>query len=162
MAIADVADRGVYFVASESGFDANVPEGRLAEGIEVDRAYLDGDGDAVDRVTVGDELTVRLRVRSQRGWLGNVAVTDLIPGGFEIVTASLRNQYGDRPLGYRDVREDRLVLYGTYGAGVTEIRYRVKATSPGQFTAPAAHAQAMYHRSVRGHSAPGRLIVEGA
>ena len=162
VAIADVADHGVYFVASESGFDANVPEGRLAEGIEVDRVYLDGDGDAVDRVTVGDELTVRLRVRSQRGWLGNVAVTDLIPGGFEIVTASLRNQYGDRPLGYRDVREDRLVLYGTYGPGVTEIRYRVKATSPGQFTAPAAHAQAMYQRSVRGHSAPGRLIVEGA
>ena len=151
---------GVYYAASESGFDVEMPTDRLAEGIEVDRVYLNDDGDPVERIRVGDELTVRLRVRSKAGWIGNVAVTDLLPGGFEILTESVRNRYGRWAPDYRDVREDRLVLYGAFDERVTEILYRVKATNPGEFTAPAAHAAAMYHRGVRGRSLPGRLVVE--
>ena len=154
------APGGIYFATSESGFDVDVPTDRLAEGIEVDRVYLDDDGDAVERVRVGDELTVRLRVRSKGGRIGNVAVTDLLPGGFEILTESVRKRHGRWAPDYRDVREDRLVLYGAFDERVTEILYRVKATSPGEFTAPAAHAAAMYHRSIRGRSLPGRLVVE--
>ena len=151
---------GVYYTATESGFDVEVPTDGLAEGIEIDRVYLDDDGNPVDRVRVGDELTVRLRVRSKRDRIGNVAVTDLLPGGFEIITESVRNRYGRWAPVYRDVREDRLVLYGSFDERIAEIRYRVKATNPGEFTAPAAHAAAMYHRSIRGRSQSGRLVVE--
>ncbi len=159
--IASKTGGGVYFTVSQSGFDVEVPAIPLAQGIEIDRAYLDNEGERVDRVGVGDELNVHLRVRSQNGRITNVAVTDLLPGGFEIVTDSVRNQYGGTALDYRDVREDRLVLYGSFGENVTEIRYRVKATSPGDFTAPAAYAAAMYHRGIRAHTASGHLIVEG-
>ena len=158
--ISPSAPGGVYFSASESGFDVDVPTDRLAEGIEVDRVYLDEEGDPVGRIRVGDELTARLRIRSRGGRIGNVAVTDLLPGGFEIVTESVRNRYGRWAPVYRDVREDRLVLYGAFDGRVTEILYRVKATNPGEYTVPAAHAAAMYHRSIRGRSLPGRLVVE--
>ena len=158
--ISHSAPGGIYFAASESGYDIDVPTDRLAEGIEVDRVYLDDEGEPVERIRVGDELTVRLRIRSKGGWIGNVAVTDLLPGGFEILAESVRNRYGRWAPDYRDVREDRLVLYGAFGERVTEILYRVKATSPGEFTAPAAHAAAMYHRSIRGRSLAGRLVVE--
>ena len=158
--ISRAASGDVYYATSESGFDVEMPAGRHAEGIEVDRVYLDDDGDPVKRIRVGDELTVRLRVRSKGGRISNVAVTDLLPGGFEILTESVRDRYGRWAADYRDVREDRLVLYGAFDERVTEIRYRVKATNPGEFTAPAAHAAAMYHRSIRGRSLPGRLIVE--
>ena len=158
--IAGSASGGLYYTASESGFDVEVPPGRLVEGIEVDRAYLDADGDPIERVVVGDELSVRLRVRSTGGRIDNVAVTDLLPGGFEIVTESVRDRYGRWSADYRTVREDRLVLYGSFDERMTEVRYRVRATSPGEFAAPAAHAEAMYHRSVRGRSLPGRLVVE--
>lgn len=158
--ISRTSSGGVYYATSESGFDVEMPTGRLAEGIEVDRVYLDDEGDPVGRIRVGDELTVRLRVRSKGGRITNVAVTDLLPGGFEILTESVGNRYGGWAADYRDVREDRLVLYGAFDERVTEIRYRVKATNPGEFTAPAAHAAAMYHRSIRGRSLPGRLVVE--
>ncbi len=150
---------GVYFSVSQSGFDAEVPTAPLAQGIELDRVYLDSQGERVERVGVGDELTVRLRVRSLNGRITNVALTDLLPGGFEIVTNSVRRQYGGS-FDYRDVREDRLVVYGSFGERMTEIRYRVKATSPGSFTLPAAYAAAMYQRDIRAHTAAGRLIVE--
>ena len=158
--ISSAAPNGVYYTASESGFDVEVPTQRLAEGIELDRVYLDADGELVERIRVGDELTVRLRVRSMGGRIGNVAVTDLLPGGFEIVTESVRRHYSGWRSDYLDVREDRLVYYGSFDERMVELRYRVKATSPGEFAAPAAHAAAMYHRSVRGRSAAGRLVVE--
>ena len=153
---------GLYYTASESGFDVAPPSRALADGIEVDRAYLDADGEPVHEARVGDELAVRLRIRTQGRRISNVAVTDLLPGGFEIVTESVRARYDSWSADYRDVREDRLVLYGSFDERVTEIRYRVKATNPGEYTAPAAHAAAMYHRGLRGNSAPGKLIVTGA
>ena len=152
-------DRGVYYSVSESGFDVELPAAALAEGIEVDRAYLDADGRPVRRAGVGDEITVRLRVRSTRDdRLTNVAVTDLLPGGLEIVADSVQ---GGSPQ-FQDVREDRLVVYGSFGRAPAEIRYRVKAMSPGDFVVPGARAAAMYQRSVRGRSAAGRFVVDGA
>ena len=98
--IASETDAGVYFTVSQSGFDAEVPTVPLAQGIEIDRAYFDSQGERVERVGLGDELTVRLRVRSQNGRISNVALTDLLPGGLEIVTESVRGQYGT-PFDYR-------------------------------------------------------------
>ena len=93
-------------------------------------SYLDAAGDPVIRATVGDVLTVRLRVRSTRGPVHNVAVTDLLPGGFEILADSVRGEYGATRIEHRDVREDRLVLYGSFDTTATEIRYHVKAVAP--------------------------------
>ena len=158
--IAPANGLGVYYAITESGFDKAVPTEALAQGLELDRAYLDAGGEPVAKVRVGDEVTVRLRVRSLRGWVDNVAITDLLPGGLEIMVDSVRDGYGGVRLVYRDVREDRLVLYGRFGTAVTEIRYRAKAVAPGDFAAPAAYAEAMYHRDVKGRSEAGRLIVE--
>ena len=150
---------GVYYAVSESGFDAELPAAALAAGIELDRTYLDANGQPVSRARIGDELTVRLRVRStHRQLLANVVVTDLLPGGLEIVADSVQG----RGIEHQDVREDRLVVYGWFERTPNEIRYRVKAMSPGDFVAPGAHAAAMYHRSVRGRSAAGRFVIDGA
>ncbi len=151
---------GFYYSVSESGFDVDVPEAPLSRGIEIDRVYFDAEGNPVDRVRIGDEVEVRLRVRSQDGRISNVAITDLLPGGFEVVRESVRNRYGLWAPDYRDVREDRVVFYGGFGERLTEVRYRIKATSPGDFLTPAAHASAMYHRNTYGRSASGRLEVE--
>ena len=159
--IAGADGSGVYYSLSESGFDVEVPTGPLSRGFEIDRVYLNAEGEPVDRVRVGEELEVRLRVRSQGGRITNVAVTDLLPGGFEILTESVRNRYGLWAPDYSDVREDRLVFYGSFGERFTEIRYRVKATSPGEFVAPAAYAASMYDRNRVGRTAAGRLIVGG-
>ena len=157
VAVEAANDSGVYYMVSESGFDVEVPTEPLAEGIELDRVYLNAEDEPVTRAAIGDELTVRLRIRStQRALLSNVATTDLLPGGLEIIADSVR-AHG---IEHHDVREDRLVVYSAIYRSPKEVTYRVKAISPGDFVAPGAHAQAMYHRGVRGRSAAGRFVIE--
>ncbi len=109
---------------------------------------------------VGDELTVRLRVRSTGRARSNVAVVDMLPGGFEVLTESVRGQYRDWYADYRDVREDRVVIYGTFTDRLTEISYRVKLTNPGDFVLPSAFAGSMYDRSIQARTKPGRFAIQ--
>lgn len=75
-----------WFSVSQSGFDLQAPEATQNRGLEVTRDYLDDAGNPVQQVPLGGELTVRLRIRAlDRSLRSNVAVVDLLPGGFETV-----------------------------------------------------------------------------
>ena len=150
----------VYYVLSQTGFDKTPPSDALADGLEMFREYLDDSDNPVTTAQVGDELTVRLRVRSTGRPRSNVAVVDMLPGGFEVLTESIRNQYQDWYPDYKDVREDRVVIYGTFSDRITEIRYRVKLTNPGNFVLPSAFAGSMYDRSIQARTRPGRFEVK--
>ncbi len=152
----------IFYVVSQTGFDRTPPQDKLAEGLEVQRDYLDDSGDAVSIATIGEELTVRLRVRSTSVQWSNVAVIDLLPGGFEVLTDTVPRNSGGWYADHIDVREDRVVVYGTFGNRVTEFRYKVKLTSAGSFVVPSAFAGSMYDRSIRARSAPGRFEVAAA
>lgn len=149
----------VYYMLSQTGFDRTPPSEAKAEGLEISRDYLDDNGQTVEAAQIGDELTVRLRVRSTGRLRTNVAVVDMLPGGFEVLTESVRDQYSGWYSDYRDIREDRVVIYGSFTDRMTEIRYRVKLTSAGSFVVPAAFAASMYDRSIQSNTKPGRFEV---
>lgn len=77
----------MFYSLTESGFDkqsASLPE--VKDGIEIQREYLDLNGKPLEKVSLGDEFLVRLRLRSiARNYLYQVAVVDLLPGGVEPV-----------------------------------------------------------------------------
>ena len=76
----------VWYVLSQSGYDRNQLPPAQAAGLEVTREYLDASGNAVSTLRLGQEVTVRLRLRALGTKArGNIAVTDLLPGGFEAV-----------------------------------------------------------------------------
>lgn len=150
----------VYYVLSQTGYDRTPPQDALAQGLEIHREYLDEDGNAVTGAVIGDDLTVRLRVRSTGRPRTNVAVVDLLPGGFAVDTNSVQRQFGGWAADYVDVREDRVVVYGTFTDRMTELRYRVKVTSAGSFVLPSAFAGSMYDRSIQARTKPGRFEVE--
>ena len=162
MLIDGAAGRDIYYVLSQTGFDAQVPKQALAEGLELQKAYLDGDGKAVTSARIGDELNVRLRIRSRGPARSNVAVVDLLPGGFEVAADSVQRRHGDWAADYIDVREDRVIVYGRFTNRVTEIRYRARLTSAGDFAVPSAFAGSMYDRSVQARSRPARFEVRSA
>jgi uncharacterized protein YfaS (alpha-2-macroglobulin family) len=103
-----------------------------------------------------------------------IALTDLMPAGFEPVDASLRTTATDlasqstsqdstanwlswwRRGGFDHVEkhDDRVVAFATrLAAGPHEFSYLVRATTRGTFTAPGAQAEEMYAPEVKGRSA---------
>jgi hypothetical protein len=156
--VAGAGGREIFYVLSQTGFDRSLPVAAKAEGLELYREYLADDGRPVTAATIGEELRVRLRIRSTGRPRTNVAVVDLLPGGFEVVSDSLPRSGGWSP-DYYDVREDRVVVYGSFGDRMTEVNYRVKLTSAGDFVVPPAYAGSMYDRNIQANTAPGRFEV---
>ncbi|HEY0257353.1 MAG TPA: alpha-2-macroglobulin family protein, partial [Candidatus Methylacidiphilales bacterium] len=153
---------GLFYQITESGFDQTAVTQPLSEGIEVSREYQDKDGHVVASAKLGEELNVVLRVRSTDNQdLSNVAIEDLLPGGFEIVAESIHSGVPDNAGGieYEDVREDRLLAFGSVSGTETEIKYRIKATNEGSYVVPPVQAEAMYHLKIRARGVSGTLTV---
>lgn len=210
-----------WHVASQGGYDRTAPAEAIKNGIEVVREYTDDKGKSVDSVTIGQEINVHVRIRATGSdGVGNVAVVDLLPGGFEPViqpppapsetqstdsgssdgtgsnsggdnsngdsgdNANGGNGNGDGgnnpadsstaapawrstiglpqsswQLDYADVREDRVVIYGTATPDVHEFVYRIRATNAGKFTVPPAYAESMYDRAIQARSAGGASLI---
>ncbi|MCG2586790.1 hypothetical protein LZ005_20840 [Massilia sp. TS11] len=172
-----------YYAVTQAGFERSVPTAELRSGLELVREFVDRNGKPVSTVKVGDELTVVLKFRAVgRNVVPNVALVDLLPGGFEPVLdtpnatpeaapaatsvplAGLAGASSNRwNLTHADAREDRVLFYGAVSQELGEIRYRIKATNSGSFVVPPAYAESMYERKVQARTAAGqRLTVEAA
>lgn len=184
------APRGTraYWTATLAGYDREPPQTELRQGLEIVRDYLGADGKPVRTVKQGDELTVRVRLRSleQREYWDGVVV-DVLPGGFEPILDELarpgrdgaeddaggepavsatRAAAGASPAAarwyptYVDVREDRVIAFGAIGPRTREFSYRVRATTAGRFTVPPAYAESMYDPAAQARSLGAQLAVE--
>ena len=191
-----------YYQVTMAGFDKALPEKEIKEGIEVQREYRDLKGNVITSTTLGAEIEVHFKMRAVKsGYHGNVAIVDLLPGGFDVVIeksrpasrpSEVRGQRSeeekgegdggegrsedrgsrkkwDAPIGsgastwqpdFVDIREDRVVLFGSVGSSAQEFVYRIKATNKGTYVVPPAFAESMYDRTVRARALPGTMTVE--
>lgn len=218
-----------FYQVTQSGFDLGAPDKEIKQRLEVQREYRDAQDKVVTTVPRGEEIEVHVKLRAvEKGGVQNVAIVDLLPGGFEVVIDATRGsnkravrptepvqppvpqdnpdeQDGNRqqvmneegmenqelPRGeggeadgmaapdvpvtwyspitspkstwipqYVDIREDRVVIFGTVSESVQEFVYRIKATNKGTFVIPPVFAEGMYDRNVQGRSVSGKIIVE--
>jgi alpha-2-macroglobulin len=177
----------LFYAVTESGFDVKPPTTALKQGMEIIREYTDDKGVALKSITMGDEITVHIKIRSIDGNVDDVAIVDLLPGGFEPVlqaavsetdnSISQDGEYNEgyapeasswtSPLGiggawqpsYVDIREDRVVFYGAVTNTITEFTYKIKASNSGLFVVPPAYAESMYNRLLQARSLPANLTV---
>jgi uncharacterized protein YfaS (alpha-2-macroglobulin family) len=188
-----------FYQVTMAGFDKTLPQKEIKDGLEVQREYRDLKGNVITSTPIGSEIEVHFKMRSVKsGYQSNVAIVDLLPGGFDVVIeksrpasrvsqAQERSEEGegeggegrsggsgsrkkwDSPIGteastwqpdFVDIREDRVVLFGSVGDSVREFVYRIKATNRGTYVIPPAFAESMYDRTVRARSLPGMMTVE--
>ena len=172
-----------YYVLSQTGFDRSLPTKVIASGFEIVREFVGADGKPLQRIKQGDEFDVVLRVRAiDREAATNVAIVDLLPGGFEVVLQPPAQQEsgGGEPqagqkypwqsrltdsrstwaLEYTDVREDRVLLFGNLTRDVSTFVYRVKATAAGTFTVPPPFGEGMYDRTLAAQGLGARIVIE--
>ncbi|MGQ0529475.1 MAG: alpha-2-macroglobulin family protein [Panacagrimonas sp.] len=119
-----------------------------------------------------------------------LALIDLLPGGFERVAPAAGAQTpigqvsldelqdssdegtatgwtcaicqpGTRAqMSYADVREDRTIFYVDMGPDMSEVVYRIKATSAGTYLVPPAYGEGMYRPDLRARSSSGNITVK--
>lgn len=152
----------LFHLLSQAGFDRDLPASPVRDKLEITRDYLDRDGKPVTRAEQGQEITVRLRVRSLGEPVSNVAVIDLLPGGFEVLRESVPRTVTGWRADYVDVREDRVIFYGRFDTAARELSYRAKVTAAGEFVIPPPFAGAMYDRAVRASGVAGKFSVTPA
>lgn len=177
-------DAPVFYMLSEAGYDRGAPNKVIADGLEVSHEYTDLAGEPLDQVEVGDEFLVRLRLRAKDfDQVQQVAVVDLLPGGTEPVynqpapVSQSDNEEGEYeeepswqpPIGeyamsdwhpeFADVRDDRVVLYGTVFRDAATFVYRVRATNAGTFGTPPAYAEGMYDSTQQARGKAGKLEI---
>lgn len=108
-------------------------------------------------VEQGDELIMVIRAQSYGQTVEQVAITDLLPGGFEMVLGAsgvlqeaevpLNFQTrGDRPMDVTtiDRREDRITIISTLYPVPSVFAYKVRAVTKGDFALPPVQAECMY------------------
>ncbi|MGH8032834.1 MAG: alpha-2-macroglobulin family protein, partial [Luteimonas sp.] len=84
--VTPTAGSTAWYALTQTGFDRTAVPAVQDQGLEVIRDYLDDAGKPVTDVTLGAEVTVRLRVRALGAQSrGDIAIVDLLPGGFETV-----------------------------------------------------------------------------
>ncbi|HKP93468.1 MAG TPA: alpha-2-macroglobulin [Chthoniobacterales bacterium] len=152
---------GAYYQIIEAGFDRQLTDKPLADGLEVYRELLDQSNKPVTTTKLGDVITVRLRIRSLRNEsITNVALVDLLPGGFEVVSSSLTPGVSTiKGVDYVEVREDRAVFYTTVPTETLEITYQIKSCNRGTFVVPPVFAESMYERTIKARGLGGKLSV---
>jgi len=152
----------LFYVVSQAGFEQELPKKEIHEGLEIFRQYYDREGKEIASAPIGSEVEVRIRVRTLNGSdATNVAIIDLLPAGFEIVRDSFSDKNGVRSWrSYKDIREDRIVIYGDFSSSVTQYSYKAKVTASGDFVVPPVYAESMYNRRLHARSLAGRFRVE--
>jgi hypothetical protein len=163
--IVSPADFPVFYQVSISGFDLdNAKDVPVAKGVEVIREYRGLDKKPLDKVALGEEIEVVLKLRSTKDEsVSHLAMVDLLPSGFEVVLGSGDNRIGESdstwPFDYADIREDRVLLYGDIGQALKLFVYRIKATSRGTFAVPPAYMTSMYDPRIAARTGSASITV---
>lgn len=145
-----------FYQLAQTGFNKVLAKEPLKKGIEIYREYRDDKGNVISSVALGSEIEVHIQIRSlDNDYLSNVAVEDLLPGGFEVVRDSVKTDL----MNFVDAREDRVNFFGGIGSSVTELVYKIKAVNPGKYVVPAPYAESMYNPDVQAHGVSSEIVV---
>lgn len=157
------ADNDFYYLNVQSGFNSTLPEKAVKQGLEIYREFVDAQGNDITEFKQGEEITVKLKVRTTGGQtISNIAIIDLLPGGFEVIRSSVSRVAYNWRADYVDIREDRINYYGSFGKRVTELTYKVKLTASGEFVIPPLFAESMYDRSIKAMTKASTITVNAS
>jgi uncharacterized protein YfaS (alpha-2-macroglobulin family) len=162
---ADAVDAVITTVAAPA---EPLPAG--GDGFTIERTYytLEGEEANVTEAKQNDRYVVVLRVNELNDWPSRVAVTDLLPAGFEIDnprvvgSAELSNfeWLGEPAAVHTEFRDDRFVAaFDRDGGGGFTVAYVVRAVTPGIYAHPAAVVEDMYRPQFHGRTAAGVMEV---
>ncbi len=158
------------------GIPAMGEEKAMASGCALSLDYADLSGKRIDPddLALGSDMQISLTVRNSSALdLREMALTHLLPSGWEILNYRLAMQegeYGEESepepvaasaypfMDYQDIRDDRVMTYFSLARGDSKtFIIRVNKTYEGRFYLPAVSVSAMYDQSIQA-LVPGRWL----
>ena len=94
--LANAGELPLYYSWAEQGYERSVPSTAVTQGMEVLHEVIDAKGTVITQAALGEEVFVRVRVRSlgQQN-VANVALVDVLPGGLEPVLQAASDANAD-------------------------------------------------------------------
>ena len=136
------------------------PVQAVANGLALGVTYVDADGAVTNASSTVQGQTFRavvsLKNTSGRS-LVNVAVTHVLPSGWEVLKALPNDK-----VAFQDLRDDRVMTYVDALAPGQQLSFEIElsATYAGTYYLPAITAEAMYDSSIFGCTSSGEAVVE--
>lgn len=126
--------------------------------LQVNVSYTTNTGAPIDPASIkqGTDFVAKVTVTNpgQRGVYNNMALSQIFPGGWEILNTRLYNSEGSfksSPSSYMDIRDDRVYHYFDLRQGETVTYYvQLNAAYPGKYYWPGVYCEAMYENTISG------------
>ena len=137
----------------------------VARLIRLDVKYTDLNGDPlrVDRLKQGTDFRAVVTVSNISGTSDytDLALTHILPSGWEIYNERMQPTAGQRNYTYQDIRDDRVLTYFDLPRSTQkQFVVRLQATYAGDFVLPALSCEAMYDTAVQARTQASRTHVE--
>ncbi len=161
----------VYYFWSSEGISINKKVKEEDSQMKVRRAFFDyrTQHEIVNnKFKQGQLIVCKISLTGGKRSAENIAITDLIPAGFEIenprLSTSTNFNWINRNkmiIQYMDIRDDRLILFTNLNANKTkDFYYMLRVVNRGEFQLPVIGAEAMYDRDYHSFNGAGKVIVE--
>ena len=136
--------------------------------IKVRRRFFDRYGRAVDGNTFNQNDLIVVQITLEKSYAGdvdNIAISDILPAGFEIENPRTKEIPGMEwikdaatPTAL-DVRDDRINLFDNLSSSRQTYYYAVRAVSPGNYRMGPVSAEAMYNGEYHSYNGGGVIRV---
>ncbi|MCQ2608653.1 MAG: MG2 domain-containing protein [Bacteroidales bacterium] len=143
----------LYVTTIAEGTATQEPVKSVSNGLAISVTY---DKD-VTKINQGEICNIVYTITNTSGTkLQNIAVTNILPAGFEALTVQ-----DNSVVDYKDVRDDRILSYiNTLGRNEqVTIRATLSATYAGKYYLPAITAECMYNNSIFGCTDSGECEI---
>jgi len=161
----------LYYFWESSGLTTDGSYKNENSKLKVERNYFDRNGNKLDdRFSQGDLVIVELKVSllNKVDIVNNIAITDLLPAGFEIDNPRLSSNNTNykwmkaNTPEYIDFRDDRINMFTSLGGyePTKKFYYICRAVTRGKFNKGVISADAMYDGSYRSYHGGGKIIIE--
>ncbi|MEO6683819.1 MAG: alpha-2-macroglobulin family protein, partial [Ginsengibacter sp.] len=108
----------------------------------------------VNKLTQGTDFIVKVSITNpgNRGNYERMALTQIFPGGWEIINTRMQDGEGgfkSSPFDYQDIRDDRVYTYFGLGSNKTHTYYlQLNAAYLGRYYLPGIYCEEMYQNSI--------------
>jgi len=157
----------LYYFWETEGLPTQADNKEEDNFLEVRRTYKDRYGKVFNNYfNQNDLVVVEISIRSTNGIeVPNVAITDLLPAGFEIENARITDipqlewmKQGATP-DYKDIRDDRMNIMVTATPYIQKYYYLCRAVSLGMFNVGPIAADAMYRGEYHSYHGAGKISI---